>query len=65
MILATMFAGCAEMLMFRKIERFVHFGEASDSPDTFNFYFQHNNNPQAENKHMKFLFDQKNQRNTP
>jgi hypothetical protein len=26
-----------------KIGYFVHFGETGDSPDTFNFYFQHNN----------------------
>ena len=42
MILATTSAGCAEMEKLRKIEYIVHFGETGDSPDTFNFYFQHN-----------------------
>jgi len=43
MIRATTSAGCAEMRKFRKIENFVHFGETDDSPNTFKFYFQHNN----------------------
>ena len=42
MILATTSAGCAEMQKFRKIRSFIHFGETGDSPNTFNFYFQHN-----------------------
>jgi hypothetical protein len=48
-ILATTSASCAEMRMLRKIEYFVHFGETGDSPDTFKFYFQHNNYLDAPN----------------
>jgi hypothetical protein len=39
---ATMSADCAEIGMFRKIGRFIHFGETGESPDTFIFYCQHN-----------------------
>ena len=42
MIRATTFAGCAEKRKFHKMGIFVHFGETGDSPNTFNFYFQHN-----------------------
>ena len=42
MIRATTSAGCAEIRTFRKIGHFVHFGETGDSPDTLEFYFQHN-----------------------
>ena len=44
MIRATTSAGCAEMRKFRKIGCFNNFGETGDSPNTFKFYFQHNNN---------------------
>ena len=42
---ASTAADCAEMQRLSKIGCFLHFGETGDSPDTFIFYFQHNNNP--------------------
>jgi hypothetical protein len=41
-IRATKSADCAEIGTFRKIERFTHFGEISESPDKIIFYCQHN-----------------------
>ena len=41
-----MSAGCAEMRKPRKIGGFIHFGETGDEPNSFYFYFQHNNSPE-------------------
>ena len=41
-IRTTMSAGCAEMRKTHKIGCSIHFGETGESPDTFNYYCQHN-----------------------
>ena len=43
-IRATTSTGCAEMRKTHKIGCSIHFGETGESPDSFNFYCQHNIN---------------------